>query len=396
MGETDTTPGEIATQTTTAVSTKPSVQQPPLDASRRNRLLLDKKEQQYIDSRIQDIEKASTRSRWIYVFVLLASMMLFSVAYNEYFSWARGMAMKLPEEMNSGHWQDRLHFLLMREWVSSLQFDLPYVGGKFGASDAGTVGGMVLFIVGVWCLHSAKRENYLVYLLAKDVKDFDFSKAAKFYLATQVASTQLFVVSPKASRIYSPDDIERKALGQGEFSDGLDGVTVSRGVSRLHRFFVRISKTVVFFVFMAPAISLVFVFGVDMATLGERSPFRSHVAFEQSEHGLQAGDARDEMLYLQICKNKDSVVYLGNRFVFNFWRCESSGLKRRLAVSLLMMLAVLVVMFRAWQYQAGTEAMVLHAGEWKADLLREQSESRKESRIAGSNTSTDPPASSSG
>jgi hypothetical protein len=348
---------------------------------RKIKLVFSGEEQRLIDSRVQDIEKAATRSRWIYGFALLASLMLFSVAYNEYFSWMRAFAIGLPAEADMSHWQDRLQLLLMREWVSSLQFDLPYIGGKFGASDAGPVGGVVLFFVSIWCLYSAKRENYLIYFLAKDVHGFGFSDEAKFYLTTQIASTQLFIVSGKRSKIYGPKDIENRKPDKDEASASKHKNFYERATGFFGAFYILIKRGVVFSVFMAPALSLLFVFAVDMLTLREVSPFRMYAAFENAEHESlrMRNNAQisisDKPLYLQICKKEKADVKSKNYFLFLFIECENTNFRLRIMFALAMALLVFGVMLQAHRYQVKTVAIVLSTDEWKKPLLKRQLQS---------------------
>lgn len=302
-----------------------------------NPLVVSGDERGYIDSRVQDIEKAGIRSRWIYGAMSLLSLLLFSVAFNEYFSWSRKIAMTLPKVYQEDEWSAQLKLLLMREWASALQFDVPYLGGKFGASDAGIVGGVVLALAAIWCYYSARRENRLVYFLVKDFKEFGFSDASRFYLCNQLFSTQLFV-NESSRGAYSRESLERVKEDQ-------DGNPIPKPPPGLFgRAVAVLLRLGLFVVFVTPPLALFFVFVTDILTLDAVSPFRN--------------DGR--ILYDHLC---------GGIPWFQFLSCKDSGLVSRMIISFALMVLVALIMLQAWSFQKGTEEIVNYTVGWKAPIL---------------------------
>lgn len=381
-----------------------------------NLLLLKEGEQAYLDSRVQDLEKAGTRSRWIYGSALVVSLMLFSVAYNEYFSWYRDLSMRLEPDYDAKGWGDQLRGFMMKEWVASLQFDLPYVGGRFGASDAGVVGGLSLFLLSLWCFYAAKRENHVLYFLMKDAEDFGFSDAAKFYLRHQLAATQVFSVGN--SKAYRLSSLKNKglwanayAVDEGEKDLNRNKNSIVRNIrleflpriidflsSRVLKFFERIgfrrSQVISFYefliaspVFMAPFLSLLFVFYVDLRTLSEPSPFRKppsehHLSsIKRGQEEIQAVDAafnRDKKLIQVVCRleNEPKPVIVAPVLdlpLYNVFECNDGGrLAERLKLSLCLGIIVTIIMLRAYAFQAGTQSMLRATRDWREKIIEKR------------------------
>jgi hypothetical protein len=352
---------------------------------KENMLLLSDREQRYLDSRIQDLEKAATRSRWIYGSALAVSLMLFSVAYNEYFSWYRKMADLLPSDYSPAGWGSQLRGLLMKEWVESLQFDLPYVGGRFGASDAGVVGGVLLLMISFWCFLAAKRENHIVYFLVKDGADFDFSEAARFYLQSQIVSTQL--VSSGRSKAYGPDDLRWKSLSGDE--EGNDKRKSSAGVRKISRIYVNVETKLMaafsfIFIFMAPVLSLLFVLAIDLKTLSEPSPFRKSdskaslsMSLDFKKEGrfcyVSGNNTNKDPLIKAVCdycnEPKPVLNFLWVIPIYDVIDCRNKGLPIRLGLSLFLIFLVSIAMSRAYMFQRGTQKLIHAMVAWKAPII---------------------------
>jgi hypothetical protein len=84
---------------------------------------------------------------------------------------------------------------LLRNWVDSLYFDVPVIGARFSATDAGIIGGILLCILGVWSVYSARRENHLIFYLIRDTERYETDEKFRKYLKNQLHATQLFAKS---------------------------------------------------------------------------------------------------------------------------------------------------------------------------------------------------------
>jgi hypothetical protein len=209
----------------------------------------DKNFSDYIDSRIRDIELAAQRSRWTYIALITVSWLIIAMAYNSTFSFSRAIAdgskrawdcaneadipqvakskeraefNSCPQKAQNGNDESEtkqdglpdtaqktlqsggdsgaipkspttwMRSNYLRDWVGSLFFDLPIVGGRFSAADAGIIGGIALMLITVWGFFSLRRENHLVYYLVRDAKDWGWPTNALVYLRVQLAATQVF------------------------------------------------------------------------------------------------------------------------------------------------------------------------------------------------------------
>jgi hypothetical protein len=238
-----------------------------------------KDERDYIDARIKDIETAASRSRWLFGFSIALSWLLIAMAYNSTWSYMRSMAhiaeeAKLPRE-------DRLirHSLqenLFRGWVDSLYFDVPFLGARFSASDAGVSGGLLLVVVSVWCFYSARRENHLIFYLVRDSDRYRFSKPMRRYLKNQLHATQLFA-------------------GTGETSALKAEELTAAQPHRRQRTMVVLSGAM----YASAPLALAFLLFTDLYSLGMNSPFREggklyevfyNPCFKPSLVGLEAAN----------------------------------------------------------------------------------------------------------
>ncbi len=183
-------------------------------------LIPEKKEREYIDSRINDIESAAQRSRWVYGLVIAVSWIIMAMAFNTTLSFMRDFAEAYetkvvapsavvrppvngagsastnpPEaapERPGAVGRDIMIQQLLRNWVDSISFDVPVVGARFSGTDAGIVGGALLCILAIWCRYSLRRENHLVYYLVRDSQKFATDTRFRKYLKNQLHATQLF------------------------------------------------------------------------------------------------------------------------------------------------------------------------------------------------------------
>ncbi|PZQ17305.1 MAG: hypothetical protein DI564_05690 [Rhodanobacter denitrificans] len=333
-------------------------------------ITLDGGEQEYLDSRMRDLERASERSRWFYLVTSLISLLLISVSYNQFISWSRLMAdgtrhvsvvanadrtrsttapgtfedvPKAPAqdhceertfaEFNEKCWPDQMTLLQMKEWVSGLQFDLPYLGGRFSASDAGIVGGMLLLIASLWGYFALKRENHIVYFLIKDVAEFQFSEEARFYVRNQLYATQLFIGNHtrpfKSDNILDPS--YRLYLKYKEKER-------SKVVKRIKEALTFVAANIVFGL---PALALLGVLIVDASSLKYSSPFRA------STEPLIRVLAEKGLLH------------------------QAYG---RLAASALLLAIVARITYLAFKYQMGTIDLVRLSGKWKYPVVNFRAE----------------------
>jgi hypothetical protein len=168
-------------------------------------LVPSREHREYVDARIKDIEHAAGRSRWLFGFSLILSWLLLAMAYNSTWSWMRTMAATYEKKVipsaypsKSGerrHGLDVLVERLMGGWVDSLYFEVPILGARFSASDAGVTGGLLLVIISLWCFFSARRENHLIFYLVRDSERYNFDVALRRYLRNQLHATQVFAGS---------------------------------------------------------------------------------------------------------------------------------------------------------------------------------------------------------
>ncbi|WP_298854070.1 hypothetical protein [uncultured Aquimonas sp.] len=171
-------------------------------------LIPDKNHREYIDARINDIERAAVRSRWLFGFNIALSWLLISMAYNSTWSWMRTMAqtsvdLSLPRE--DRRVRHALQEDLFGGWVHSLYFDVPFLGARFSASDAGVVGGLLLVLVATWCFYAGRRENHLVFYLVRDCERYRFSTPMRRYLRNQLHATQLFASTNQSAALDESD-----------------------------------------------------------------------------------------------------------------------------------------------------------------------------------------------
>lgn len=235
-----------------------------------NELILDKDQRGYVDSRIDDIEGASQRSRILYFLIIATSWLLLAMAYNTTTSFVRtiaegrensiirsatveaqetgmsAMGAKVARNLvdyfsGSNHgfgalikrfvfsssadsrrymvYRDMLVQTVLKNWVDSLQFEVPVLGARFNAADAGIIGGLLLCILGMFCLFAAKRENHLIYYLIRDCEKYAVGSAFRRYLKNQLHATQLFARSKRNRALSSEDLIRIKDPDECDVSD---------------------------------------------------------------------------------------------------------------------------------------------------------------------------------
>lgn len=285
---------------------------------------IEEKEKSYVDSRVHDIEVAGQRARWIYAAIATVSFLLLSVAYNSVFSWSRSIAERLEHTQFAPSWSDKLNVELMRRWVESLHFDVPLLGAKFSASDAGIVGGVLLIFMAIWCFFSARRENHLVYYLVRDLEITGAAIPVKLYARTQLSATQIFAHGWHDEALVGGDIVMKS---------GHNKPVRRRPEDRLVR-------SILLGMFYLPAIALATVFATDIASLAMDSPFRPG----------------DKSLWDFIT---DRCIPAG------LFECEPArALLTRLSVSLVLVVLTLVIMHRAYRFQKGTSDIMKYTAQW--------------------------------
>lgn len=219
-----------------------------------NNLIPEKDHREYIDARIKDVEGAASRSRFLFGFVAMLSCLLIAMAYNSTWSWMRGMAELMEEDpvpREGRVVRDALVENVMRGWTDSISFEVPLIGVRFSASDAGITGGLILLVLSVWCFYAARRENHLIFYLVRDAVRYRFPTQVRRYLKNQLHATQLF-------------------SGTGT-TQSLSSSYFSGELPRKRSAILRLLNSGLFF--LGP-IALLFVFATDLWSLGLNSPFR--------------------------------------------------------------------------------------------------------------------------
>lgn len=189
-------------------------------------LIPDKPHQDYINSRVNDVEVAAQRSRWLYGLVIAISWVLIAMAFNTTLSFMRGFAESRegrpiilgatsPGSAFDDSFEGQRHRVvgrdlmsqqLLRNWIDSLSFEVPVLGARFSAADAGTIGGVLLVILGAWCVYSCRRENHLIFYLVRDCEKYQTNEKFRKYLKNQLHATQVFGRSRHAEPL-SVDDL---------------------------------------------------------------------------------------------------------------------------------------------------------------------------------------------
>lgn len=231
-------------------ATSPAARRHQIDS-----LIPDETHRSYIDARIKDVEGAASRSRFLFGFMVVLSCLLIAMAYNSTWSWMRDMAEsreELPAPRDNRVIRDVLLENVMRGWTDSLTFDVPVIGVRFSASDAGITGGLMLLVLSVWCFYAARRENHLIFYLVRDAIRYRFPEQVRRYLKNQLHATQLF-------------------SGTGT-TLSLSSENFSGEVPKERSIILRFLNSGLFF--LAPA-ALFFVLATDIYSLSLNSPFRA-------------------------------------------------------------------------------------------------------------------------
>jgi len=282
-------------------------------------------EQRYIDARVHDIESAGGRARWIYASIVVVSLLLLSMAYNSIFSWSRAIADVLEDGGPvRSTWNDVFNKELARRWIESLHFDVPLLGAKFSASDAGIVGGTLLLFMGVWCFFSARRENHLMYYIVRDIEIHRAKLAVKMYARTQLSATQIFTHGWHDNAFTSADVIRKGEADAKQCIRPQD----------------RFARGILIVMFYLPVIALSAVFASDIYSLFLDSPIRpgNETLIDFLKKSCNDGE----------CRNCGAVRNVGIR----------------LGISFLLLFGTWVIMHRSYGFQKGTSDIMRLTANW--------------------------------
>lgn len=283
-------------------------------------------EARYVDARVNDIETAAKRSRLTYSAITVVSLLMLSMAYNTLFAWSRSVADALEDYGRKGDsWNDEMLKEMMKRWIESLHFDVPFLGAKFSASDGGIIGGMLLLFMAMACFFAARRENHLVYYLIRDAEVGRARGPLKLYMRNQVSATQLFT-----------HGWHDQPLGSADLIMKLESDSVRRRKEDV------LLRAILLSMFYLPPLALFSVLFCDLASLTIDSPIRPG----------------DDSLLSYLTKKCPSL----SPFVCR----ESAAILSRLAISFLVALSVSVVMHRAYRFQKSTSELLKHTARWKA------------------------------
>jgi hypothetical protein len=312
--------------------------------------------QRYVDSRVKDIELASQRSRWVWAALLTISWLMVSVSFSSTWSWSRSMAESTEKQWNLAQPQasamppleplrrfdatdpeavsggldrrnpvDWMRMQYLRSWTDSLFFEVPILGARFSAADAGIIGGVALLLLGCWGFYTARRENHQIYYFIRDIQEKRYlSAASRAYARNQLIATQIFTSGWHDDPLVA-EHLETKP----------DEV---RSNDRLMRF-------ILLAMFFLPVLALLFVLASDLHSLRIDSPFR------------QGPDS----LWVVITKNCDPDYRGCSAFL---------ELSARLIIAAILLLLQAVVAWKAYAFQRATSGLLTATYSWKGPTSR--------------------------
>lgn len=254
---------------------------------------------------------------------------------------------------------------LLMQWVDSLSFEFPIIGAQGSTSDLGVIGGIVLLILVTWKLFALRRENHLIHdlLIETDRK----LTRCRTYVFFGLVNQQLFATvgtdEPRDDLDRAEDeDLSERAIvkirrERKDMREFLRKPWLKRLQLRLKRDVPRMEnqtgrarlrfalpRSIVNCIFMLPILTLLIVLVADLLSLLHPSAFRN---------------------------NEVALIFL-----LDPWEYVP-----RLIASLVLLILVRRVTYRAYDYQEATARILQDAFDDGWDILKSaRSKARKSKR----------------
>jgi len=167
---------------------------------------------EFYDVRIQSIQQAASRNRWVLSAVVVASIATIGSTWNYAFVQFRSLFLQPYEGIGTGFLLD-LQRELAKNWIETLFVNIPLLGIRFPASEASLIGGFALGIVSLWLYYCLKVENHLVGQTLRDaISETKELRAYVFHgiLGAQVFSSYYKTDAPIASIRETPQNAKHK------------------------------------------------------------------------------------------------------------------------------------------------------------------------------------------
>jgi hypothetical protein len=219
-----------------------------------------------ISARLEGAKALQAQTRFTLGTMTVVAMMMLIVSYNAYLSFDRGWALAAAANGPVGEntVADVLAHEALKAWVSSQSVTIALLGIRVGVDDAPVLGSAALFVLSLWLLLLARRENHTIGSLLCDTDSpshGNLSNGQRWLIFHTIVSNSIFVaLDGSLSRIQSLDapssSIARAAGG------------LARRLSRAAFGFVRS------FFFLFPVSACAAVFVLDRWSYFRPDPFQ--------------------------------------------------------------------------------------------------------------------------
>jgi hypothetical protein len=198
--------------------------------------------------RVKTANDTSSRSKYTLIFLSLVSLGIIVSIFSYFYSWNREIASQyLLHKSDINIIRDGV----IKEWLSTQTFQLPFIGIKIMASDIQIFGPIILIIVSTWNYYEVRREHFTIGRLLGDIyfmlKDSISKSETKAIILCQEVYHNL--IGYTVFNVISYDD-PIKNLGEPLVSGKKIG---KRSVN------IKLRQTVVKFLVFTPLISIVFI-----------------------------------------------------------------------------------------------------------------------------------------
>src|SRR5437867_4537450 len=192
--------------------------------------------------RLDLIKGAVARSRAAFIAITIASVALIVAAFNAYLSSYRSFPLGV-NAFDLGTAAHEAETELVKQWVDSLWITIAPLGIRIGIGDAAVLGAGAVYIIAVWMFFCVRRENRAVANLFYDIKG---QRRQLQELAHHAIAENMLFLSVRN------DDEPLRSIRDIPRTEGRRAVLLRRSLR---------------FLFSLPAIAVLFVLGLDLASL---------------------------------------------------------------------------------------------------------------------------------
>jgi hypothetical protein len=128
-----------------------------------------------LKTRLATARASIQRSRLAFLVLNLASVSVFLIIWNRYFTWYRFFLFPEAPDPNK-NW---VTAELIRNWIRTQWMPAGTIGVTFGVDDVSVLGALLLLLLSLWLYFTARRENHTTARLLSDVTHIDIPEVRR-------------------------------------------------------------------------------------------------------------------------------------------------------------------------------------------------------------------------